>query len=265
MSIDLSKIIEYLPILFKGYQITLAIAVLSYGFSLILGFTLGFILHYTKPQSDIMNYRAKAIVLLTYVFFSLSYFNVYFNFLSYLIILYLLRDTFKNIFYVYLDFFAIFFRSIPFTVLLIFFFFSPSFILDYDISSFNVGVLSMSLVYSAYISEVVRYNITQIDTGSLDAAKSLGMSTPQIIYKIELPLCIRRVLSDLPLYAIFAVKDSSVLSIIGLREIFFEGRSLMMDNLDVINIWLGVSVIYLLTIYSITFIFRKIEHKMKNY
>lgn len=91
--------------------------------------------------------------------------------------------------------------------------------------AFLSGLLALTLNAGAYITEIFRAGIQSIDKGQMEAARSLGMSYGQAMKEIIIPQAFRRMLPPLGNEAIMLLKDSSLVSAIGLAELAFAART----------------------------------------
>ena len=90
--------------------------------------------------------------------------------------------------------------------------------------AFLSGVVALTLNAGAYISEIFRAGIESINKGQVEASRSLGMSFPRTMYHVVLPQAFRRMLPPLGNNAIALLKDSSLVSAIGLVELAYTAR-----------------------------------------
>ena len=95
----------------------------------------------------------------------------------------------------------------------------------------------MSLAYSAYLSEIYRAGIEAIDRGQTEAALSLGMSRVQVMRIVVLPQAFRIVIPPIGNIFIGLFKDTSLLSILTIRELMFEGQLLAATTFQHITIF----------------------------
>lgn len=91
--------------------------------------------------------------------------------------------------------------------------------------AFFSGLLALTLNAGAYITEIFRAGILSIDKGQMEAARSLGMSYGQAMRFVVVPQAFRRMLPPLGNEAIMLLKDSSLVSAIGLAELAFAART----------------------------------------
>lgn len=87
------------------------------------------------------------------------------------------------------------------------------------------GIAALTLNSGAYISEIFRAGIQSIDRGQMEAARSLGLSYAQAMYHVVLPQAFRRMLPPLGNNAIALLKDSSLVSAVGLAELAYAART----------------------------------------
>jgi polar amino acid transport system permease protein len=91
--------------------------------------------------------------------------------------------------------------------------------------AFLSGVVALTLNAGAYISEIFRGGIQSIDRGQVEAARSLGLPFSRTMYHVVLPQAFRRMLPPLGNNAIALLKDSSLVSAIGLAELAYAART----------------------------------------
>lgn len=134
-------------------------------------------------------------------------------------------------------------RGIPLLVQIFFLYFGLGRILDLD--RFPAGVLAIAIGYSAYIGETVRAGIQAIPKGQWEAAHSLGMSNAQCLRHVVLPQAFRIVIPPLLNEFVACLKDSSLVSIIGLRELTRAGREYYSSTFTDFQTWTVVAILYL--------------------
>ncbi|MEH1896120.1 MAG: ABC transporter permease subunit [Nostoc sp.] len=109
----------------------------------------------------------------------------------------------------------------------------------------TAGVIALSLNNAAYTAEVVRAGIQSIETGQAEAAQSLGLSSVQTMIYIIFPQAFRRMIPPLGNDFISLLKDTSLVSVIGLEELLRKGQLIVADNYRAFEIYAGVAVVYL--------------------
>ena len=114
-----------------------------------------------------------------------------------------------------------------------------------DNYQYIAGVLAMSLNSGAYIAEIFRAGIQSIDRGQSEAARSLGMTHTQSMRYVILPQAFKRVMPPLGNEFIALLKDSSLLSIVAIQELFYTGKIIVGRTFQPIPMYLTVALYYL--------------------
>lgn len=148
-------------------------------------------------------------------------------------------------------------RGLPVLIVLLIFAFVivPAFkefmLVTYDIeivfrgTSAETAIIALSLTYGAFLSEIFRAGIQSIDKGQVEAARSLGLTYPQTMWTIVLPQAVRRVLPPLGNDLISMIKDSSLVAILGVRDVTQIARVTSGSTFRYLEVYLTVAVIYL--------------------
>lgn len=95
------------------------------------------------------------------------------------------------------------------------------------------GIFIVSINTGAYMAEIVRGGIISIDKGQFEGAQALGMSHLQIMCHIVLPQVIRNILPSVSNEFIINIKDTSVLNVIGVTELYFYAGKIKLFNLQI--------------------------------
>jgi polar amino acid transport system permease protein len=151
-------------------------------------------------------------------------------------------------------------RGVPLLVLIFFIYFGLGKVVNLD--RFVAGVLAVGICYGAYLAEIFRSGIQAIDYGQHEAAMSLGMTRWQTLRHIILPQSVRIVVPPAANEFIACLKDSSLVSIIGLRELTRAGREYSSQYFLDFHTWLVVGVIYLILTLSLTQLVKVIERRV---
>lgn len=125
--------------------------------------------------------------------------------------------------------------------------------------AFFSGAVALTLNASAYISEIVRAGIQSIARGQLQAAESLGMTHYQSMRYIILPQAMRRMVPPLVNEAVTLLKDSSLVSAIGLGELAMAARTVAGAYSRYWEPYLAISLLYLIMTGVITLLARRLE------
>ena len=123
------------------------------------------------------------------------------------------------------------------------------------------GILALTLNAGAYISEIFRAGIQSIDRGQSEAARSLGLSYPQTMYHVVLPQAFRRMLPPLGNNAIALLKDSSLISAIGLAALAYAARTVAGAYGRYWEPYLTISLMYWLLTLGLAYIVKRLESR----
>ena len=127
---------------------------------------------------------------------------------------------------------------------------------------FTAGVIGLSINYSAYLAEVYRAGIEAVPKSQTQAAKALGMSGGQTLRLIVLPQAIRIVVPPLGNYAISLFKDTSLVSIVTVKELMFTGQIISSTNFQYVTIFTLVGALYLAFSWPSALVVHWLERKM---
>ena len=131
--------------------------------------------------------------------------------------------------------------------------------LKQNYGAFLSGVIALTLNAGAYISEIFRAGIQSIDRGQFEAARSLGMSFRRTMFHVILPQAFRRMLPPLGNNAIALLKDSSLISAIGLAELAYAARTVAGAYSRYWEPYLVISLMYWLMTLGLAYGVRKLE------
>lgn len=114
------------------------------------------------------------------------------------------------------------------------------------LTAFLSALATLVLLEGAYITEIVRSGIASIHRGQHEAAGALGFSRWQRMRHVVLPQAFQRILPPLAGQFISLIKDSSIVSVISIQELTFQGTELMTSTLLTMEIWITVTGLYLM-------------------
>lgn len=138
------------------------------------------------------------------------------------------------------------------------------FIPTFTLGPVMAGFVTLSLNAGAYMSEIFRGGFNAVDPGQIEASRSLGMSSSRTMIRITLPQAIRITVPSLVNQFIITVKDSSILSVIGLPEIVNMARVYAGATYQFFATWSLVAVVYLTFISLMMVGSRRIERRLNR-
>ncbi len=126
------------------------------------------------------------------------------------------------------------------------------------------GVIIVTLNTTAYMSEVLRSGINSIDKGQMEAARSIGMTKWQGYTKVIFPQVIKNMVPAIGNELVINIKDTAVLSVIGVGELFYMGKSVAGTYYRTFESFAIVAVMYLIVVLITTRILNYIIHVMNK-
>jgi polar amino acid transport system permease protein len=133
----------------------------------------------------------------------------------------------------------------------------PSFL-----SAFFSALVTLAIFEGAYIAEIVRAGIQSIDKGQWEASHTLGLSKWQQMRHIILPQAVQRILPPLAGQFISLIKDSSIVSVISIQELTFQGMELMAATYLTFEIWITITLLYLVMTFTCSLAVQRLEVRM---
>ncbi len=129
-------------------------------------------------------------------------------------------------------------------------------------TSFISGIITVALFQGAYIAEIVRAGIQSIDTEQWEASAALGLTWLQQMRFIVMPQVVRRILPPLTNEFINTIKYSSIVSIISIQELTFQGMQVISSTQRTNEVWLTISLMYFLLCFAVSLFARRLESSM---
>lgn len=127
------------------------------------------------------------------------------------------------------------------------------------INDFVAGTIALSLNSGAYIAEIVRGGIQAVPVGQMEASRSLGISYGTTMRKIILPQAGKIMLPNFINQFVITLKDTTIISAIGLVELFQAGKIIIARNYQSFRMYAILAIIYLVVITLLTRLARKLE------
>ncbi|MGS0763988.1 amino acid ABC transporter permease [Syntrophomonas curvata] len=173
------------------------------------------------------------------------------------------RATFKAVNFLLLCYIEVF-RGTPMIVQAMVIFYGVAMIWGIHLSTFVAGIFIVSINTGAYMAEIVRGGIISIDKGQFEAAHAIGMTHSQTMACIVLPQAIRNILPALSNEFVINIKDTSVLNVIGVTELFFQSKSAAGNNYRYFEVFLITCLVYLVMTFTVTRILRYLEKRLEG-
>ena len=128
---------------------------------------------------------------------------------------------------------------------------------------FLSGIAALGIYEGAYITEIIRAGIQSIENGQWEASAAVGFTRYQQIRHIILPQAAQRILPPLAGQFISTIKDSSIVSVISIQELTFQGMELMSATFLTFEVWITVMAFYFLVCLVCSLMVEQLEIKMR--
>lgn len=155
------------------------------------------------------------------------------------------------------------FRGLPLIVLAFFIYIGIPNLTGSKIPAFVAGIITLTLNEGAYTAAFVKGGIKAVDNGQMEAARSLGLPYGKAMMKVIMPQGIKIMIPSFINQFIITLKDTSILSVIGILELTQTGKIIIARNLEGFKMWLIIAVIYLVIITLLTWLSNLVERKIK--
>lgn len=124
------------------------------------------------------------------------------------------------------------------------------------------GLIVITLNTTAYMGEIIQAGLNGVDKGQVEGARSLGMTNMQTLFSVTLPQALRNAIPTIGNEWIVNIKDSSVLNVISVSELFWQAQSAASKNYMYMATYLIIAVIYLTLTLITTGLLKFVEFKM---
>jgi polar amino acid transport system permease protein len=155
-------------------------------------------------------------------------------------------------------------RGTPLILQLIFVYFAPYYLFGISYDRFTAVIIAFAVNYAAYFAEIYRGGIDAIPKGQWEAAKVLGLTRTQTLFKIILPQVVRRILPAMGNEVITLVKDTALAQTIGVAELFRAAQNASARQFSTLPIFIA-GVFYFVMNWLVTVAFEAAEKKLSYY
>ncbi len=131
-------------------------------------------------------------------------------------------------------------------------------------SAFASALITLAILESAYITEIIRAGIQSIEKGIWEAGHALGLSRWQLMRRVILPLAAQRIIPPLAGQFISTIKDSAIVSAISIQELTFQGMELTAATYLTFEVWITVTVLYLVLTLSLSVALGRVEKYLRR-
>ena len=165
-----------------------------------------------------------------------------------------------------------FFRGTPLMVQLMFIFYGlpmlgvtfPDVPFIENFQRFAAGIVAMSLNSCAYVAEIIRSGIQAVDPGQMEAARSLGFKKSQSMMMVILPQAIRNILPALGNEFVTVIKESSIVSVIGIADLMYRTNGVKAKNYKTLECLFIAAIIYFILTFVSSRLIALMERRMNR-
>ena len=141
----------------------------------------------------------------------------------------------------------------------------PRLISGLNLGVYTSGLIALALNSSAYVAEIIRSGVQAVDEGQFEAASALGFSRSYTMWKIIFPQAIRNVIPSLGNEFVTIVKESSIVSILGIYDITRVADLVKASTLKVFEALIVAALLYFVITSVLTFLIQKVEKRLMTY
>lgn len=227
MSIDwiISIATENWEMFLRGAWMTLLIATLGTVFGAIIGLLIGIINTIPKPERGLKRIVLKLINIILGIYVG-------------------------------------FFRGTPMIVQAMVVFYGAAQAFGVDMHRTFAAIFIVAINTGAYMAEIVRGGIISVDKGQFEAAQAIGMNHWQTMIHVVLPQVLRNILPATGNQFVMNIKDTSVLNVIGVTELYFQTKSVSGNNFRYFESFFVACILYLIMTFVVTKILHYFEKRL---
>jgi len=153
-------------------------------------------------------------------------------------------------------------RGTPLMIQALFLFFGVGQAFNIRFDPMVAAIITLTINASAYMAEIFRGGIQAIDHGQMEAARSLGLSYSKAMIKVILPQAVKIMVPSILNQFIVTLKDTSILSVISIRELTATGQIIIARNYKALQMYAIVACMYFVLITVLTLVSSYIERKI---
>ena len=131
-------------------------------------------------------------------------------------------------------------------------------------SARRAATIEVSMSCGVYMAEIIRAGIESVDRGQMEAARSLGLTYGAAMALVVVPQAVRTMIPSIINQFIITLKDTSILSVIGIAELTNVGRTITGNTLNPLGSWAIVGIMYLIVITILSKVAKMVERRVNR-
>ena len=135
---------------------------------------------------------------------------------------------------------------------------------NFTLTALQAGTVCLALNCGAYMAEIIRAGILSVDSGQMEAARSLGLPYSRAMIRVVLPQAIRTMIPSIINQFIITLKDTSILSVIGFPELVNTAKNVVANSFMSFQTWGIVAVMYLIVITILSKVAKIVERRLNR-
>ncbi len=159
--------------------------------------------------------------------------------------------------------YVIIFRGTPLLIQIYIFYFCIAAAIYYE-NAVVIGTFTLAAFSGAYITEIVRAGIESVERGQAEAALSTGLTRSQALRYVVFPQAVRRIIPPITGQFVSLIKDSSLLSVISVRELTKSSEVINATTYKTFEAYLPLAFLYLLLTFPLSHLTQRLERKLKT-
>lgn len=157
-----------------------------------------------------------------------------------------------------------FLRGTPLLVQLYIIYFGIPSLIGVDMPDLTAGIIALAMNSGAYVAEIIRAGINAVDKGQMEAARSLGMSKGMAMRYIVIPQAFKNILPALGNEFITIIKESSIVSIIGISELMYSTDIVRGNTFKAFEPLIITAIIYFVLTFTLSKILGVVERRLSS-
>lgn len=157
-----------------------------------------------------------------------------------------------------------FIRGTPVLVQVAIIYYALPDVLNINLPEFPAAVAALAINSGAYVAEIIRAGIQAVDKGQMEASRSLGLTYSMSMRYVIIPQAIKNILPALGNEFIVVIKESSVVMVIGLKELMFNADLVRGNTFRAFEPLLVAALIYFIMTFTLSKIMGRVERSMRN-
>ena len=133
-----------------------------------------------------------------------------------------------------------------------------------QLTPFLSALVTLAVFEAAYVAEIIRAGIESIHKGQWEACHALGLSRWQSLRHVIIPQAMRRVLPPLTGQLVSLIKDSSIVSVIAIQDLTYQGTQLMASTYLTFEVWLTVAALYLVLTFPCSYLVERLNRRVNR-